>query len=426
MKSKKVLAAVLVLVFALFMFVGCTSSAPPADTTTTPDQTTTPPTDTTSATPDTSPIVIGHIADLTGDEAIVGGQNKDAVDFAISSIGSTMAGHPVTVETGDAQNDASVATDVARKMVEQDHVFAILGPTQIGQKTAVGTYVAQAGIPTIFYNPTPVDAITGNPWLVGADGGSSQAPSVAATYAYNELGYRNIYVCTEDETGGHVFLDPFEATFKKLGGNVVQELYVPIPCADFSPYLSTLDPTKADAIVTWFSGGDAIGFWSAYSDLGFASKIPVMGAFCGGFTDGFVAQALMGMNPAAADALMACPVPITWTTDTQNDINKQFVQDWTTKFGENPGDTQTPGANTQAVYILKTALEATNGDTSPDALIKAIFASQTNGPEGLTTFDNGSQLATKDVNIAKLTKMPDGSLQYQIVKTYTAVPPEGL
>jgi hypothetical protein len=47
------------------------------------------------------------------------------------------------------------------------------------------------------------------------------------------------------------------------------------------------------------------------------------------------------------------------------------------------------------------------------------------GPEGHLTF-NGSQAATKDVHIVKVAKMDDGSFNYQVVKTYNDVPPEGL
>jgi len=60
------------------------------------------------------------------------------------------------VVTGDAQGSDWAAVDVARKMVEQDKVVAIIGPTEIGQKMGVANYLKGVGIPEIIYNPSSV------------------------------------------------------------------------------------------------------------------------------------------------------------------------------------------------------------------------------------------------------------------------------
>ncbi|NTV89619.1 MAG: ABC transporter substrate-binding protein, partial [Clostridiales bacterium] len=162
------------------------------------------------------PVRIGHIADLTGVESSVGLLAKEAMDYALKEMGGQINGRPVEIIIVDSQSSPSVAVDMAKKMVERDKVVAILGPTQIGHKSAVSEYIKSAGIPLILYNPTPVGLIKSNPWLVGAGGTTIQMPSAMGDYAYNELGYRKVHTIAMDNTGGRAFVDPFVATFKSL------------------------------------------------------------------------------------------------------------------------------------------------------------------------------------------------------------------
>ena len=60
--------------------------------------------------------------------------------------------------------------EAARKLVEQDKVDVIFGPTQIGQKNAVATYCAEKQVPMVLYNPTPPGALEDNEWVIGAGG----------------------------------------------------------------------------------------------------------------------------------------------------------------------------------------------------------------------------------------------------------------
>jgi len=59
------------------------------------------------------------------------------------------------------------AVEAARKLVEQDEVDVVLGPTQIGQKNAVATYCAEKQVPMVLYNPTPPGALEDNEWVLG-------------------------------------------------------------------------------------------------------------------------------------------------------------------------------------------------------------------------------------------------------------------
>lgn len=400
MKIKKLLALVLVMIMTLSLFAGCGGGSG-GDT-----------------------IKIGHIADMTGAEANTGKEADTAFTYAVKAIGSEISGRKVEVILGDSQSDPSAAADVARKMVEQDGVVAIFGPTQIGHKSNVADYCASVGVPVIFYNPTPVGLMMNNEWIIGASGATPQLPTVMAHYVYEELGYDEIHAIAKDDTGGKSYLEPFVEVFTSLGGEILTTQWAPAPTPDFAPYF--VNTSGGDAIVAWTSGSSAIEFWKAWYQSGTHESLPVVANFHGAFTDYFIGGALMGADPEIANAFVGSIAPMSYAYDIDTPENKAFVEGWKEEFGTVPSGSNLPGACYQTILLFKAAVEALDGDTSDlTALRDALLAADITGPEGRTFFD-GSNAATKDIYVVEVVKMEDGSFNYSLVKEYKDVPPGGL
>lgn len=77
---------------------------------------------------DTTPLKIGPECDLTGNEATTGQLTQESLEFAIKSFGD-IGGKPVELVVKDAGGDAATAADKVRKMVEEDGVQVVFGPT---------------------------------------------------------------------------------------------------------------------------------------------------------------------------------------------------------------------------------------------------------------------------------------------------------
>jgi branched-chain amino acid transport system substrate-binding protein len=397
-----------------------TTAAVSTDTTAASTETTVASTETTVAATG-EPIKIGHIVDLTGAEAMVGANFQKSLEYAVKAIGGQIAGRPIEIVIGDAQNQPSVAVDLARKMVEQDKVVAIFGPTQVGQKMAVANYLKGVGIPLILYNLSPLAIFQDNKWVVGVGGTTVQQQSAMGDYIYNQLKYTKIDTLSTDNTAGRSFLDPLTDAFKKAGGTVVQQQWAPVPTNDFASYLTALK--DANALVAWNSGSDAIGLWTAYQQLGIKKKMPMVAAFNGGFTDPFIPKAL---SDEAAANMMGAYAPMMYSPDSQSQANLDFVKGFTPVLGFPPGDTSASGPY-QSLLLFQAAVTATNGDTTPDKLLAAIFAAKIDGPEGPLSFEAGQQAATKNVNIVQIQAVPNVAKTFHYVTafTYEAVPPTG-
>lgn len=425
MKVKKFLALALALGLSLSLVTGCgNNAAADSDKTANTDPVSTPESSKSDASETEEPetIRIGHIVDLTGTQAMTGMEAERALQFALDAMGGQIAGHPVEIVVGDAQDSSTGAVDAAKRMVEIDGVAAIFGPTQPGQKSAVAEYAKEAGVPVIFYNASPTYLLEGNQWIVGAGGATPQLPTVMADYVYNTLGYTSVNTLSMDNVGFRSFIEPFVENFEALGGTVVHQAWAPIGCTDWAPYMLSLK--EADAIIAWASGSDAISLWKAWYDMGISERMPMVAPHHGGFTDYFVPAAIAASGSAAAEKMLGALSPMLYVYDIDTPENQAFIEQWTEEFGSVPSN-NLPGSCYQAFLLFKTALESIDGDTDPEKLIEAIFAADVTGPEGRLHFD-GAQAATKDVYITQVVKLEDGSYNNAVVTVYEDVPPTGL
>ena len=368
----------------------------------------------------TGPIKVGHIVNLTGPEAMVGEGQAKVLEAAFEYIGP-INGRTVEVITEDAKGEPSAAVDAARKLVESDGVVAVFGPTEIGQKMGVAQYLKSVGIPQITYNPSPPTAYEGNDWIVGTGGTTPQGPSVMGDYIAKTLGWKTINTLTEDNTAGRAFMDPLTEVFTQEGGEVVKQAWVPEETGDFSPILTTLP--DADGLAAWEPGGAGIKFWIQWQATGTDKRLPVAAAFHGGFTDPFIPKAL---PPDAAAAMVGTPASQGYSPDSETPENQAFQEAITPILGFPPADDGASGP-WQAALVFQAGVEANNGDTAPDKLVAGMLASTVVGPEGTTSFQNGSHAATRTYYIVEVFQVPGQkkAFTYKTVQTYDAVPPEG-
>ncbi len=376
-------------------------------------------TDTTVAPPTGEVIKIGHIRPLSGVMATTSERMVQAFDFAFEQVGYQVAGHPIEIIVGDSKGDPATAVEVARKMVEEDHVAMIVGPTQGGEQMAVAAFASQVGVPVLFTNPAPMPATTPDfPFAVSGYGTEPQISSAMGVYCYEEAGFRNVDALAGDFAPGHGFLGAFTAAFTAKGGTIVQEIYTPYPSQDFSPYLTTLK--DADAVVAWIDGEQAIKLLTQYHELSIDERMPIVGAFHGSFLAPFIMAALA---PEVSESLIGAITPTPYSPLLDTPVNQQFVADYQAAFDLLPEDMDSgPYVGAQ---IIMHALEATSGDTAAETLRDALVAVEFDGPEGPIKFDVQSRAAIKTVYICKIAKQGDVFV-WDPIFTYEDVPPAGL
>ena len=367
----------------------------------------------------TGTIKIGHIRPLTGAMAATSEEMIKAFDWAFEQVNYTVAGKKIEIVVGDSKGDAQTAIDVATKMVEKDKVAVVVGPIQGGEVMPVAQYMNKVGVPHLTTTQVPVPLTTPDfKWTINAGGTEPMSASAMATYAYDTLNMRKVIVLTGDYAPGHGFLGDFETTFKKKGGQIVQEIFTPVPTQDFSPYLTSLK--QADAVAAWIDGDQAVKLLTQYHEFGIDKKMPIIAASWGAFIAPYILAAL---PPADADATIGTHyIPTSYSPLTDFAFNQKWVSDFRAKFGFTPEDTSA-GAYLGAQCVIE-ALKLTGGDTAPAKLRDALLAVKFASPFGPVTFDAATHTRHMVMNICQITKQGTEQM-WKPIFTYKDIPAVG-
>ena len=100
---------------------------------------------------DTSPIVIGYPAALTGPSSAPGVGNNRGVVYAVQAINDAggVKGRKIEVLTRDTQGDPTKAVNAVQEMMGSATVHAIWGPNNSGESLATTPIISRRGIPNI-------------------------------------------------------------------------------------------------------------------------------------------------------------------------------------------------------------------------------------------------------------------------------------
>ena len=406
---KKLFPGLLVVALVVSLVIGGCAAPTPA-----PAPKTTP---TPAPTIPKTPIKIGLLYPLTGTIAQIGQNMVNSSKFAFEEINYEIAGRKIETIIEDTGSTTQMSIDKARKLAENDKVDMIMGPLDTASVEAVTPYITKMGIPQLVGSPNDL-RMGQNEWHFMVGGSQRQMVYPMGIYSYDKLNFKTVTVITEDSVTGRSFLGAFLEAFKGRGGTVVQEQYVPMGNPDFGPYFAALK--DADACVAWFQGGDAVKFLIQYNEFGVRKRMPLQSAYFGAFVQPFLLNAIPppAANAMVGEHLLTC---ITYLMD--NPATKKFDAAWSAKFSNHPDDVN--GTPYVLVQVALEALKATNGDTTPAALKKAILALNFDSCEGKISFDAKAQCAIRDTFIAKIGKV-DNKFAAVPVFEYNQVPPTGL
>lgn len=180
---------------------------------------------------------IAVAVDLSGDPAIRGQSTIDGAKLGVDDINAAggIAGHPISLDVVDHGDDPEGAAAVARQIVEDQPVVALIGPWISGFAIHMIPVTNEAGLLQCSpANTLPeltkpsdgaLDVRKPHPdrinyvRLIAAD--DIEAPGLAA-FAYREMSVR-VVLLIDDGAIGQVIADPFAKAFSALGGSTLRQ-----------------------------------------------------------------------------------------------------------------------------------------------------------------------------------------------------------
>jgi branched-chain amino acid transport system substrate-binding protein len=244
-------------------------------------------------------------------------------------------------------------------------------------------------------------------WLVRLSWTSSMVAHPFGEYCYKTLHFKKIATVVSDYAYGYEIVGGFQKTFEDAGGQIIQKIWLPLGFQDYTPFLKQISP-DADAVFICQPGKSAEYVPKQYKELGF--KKPLIGA-----TASFEEYILNAVGTYLKGGISTNP----YSAAINTPANKQFVEAFRMKYGEDPGFFSECGYDS-GHWIVK-AIESLHGDVSDRhkvmaALRKVQLTDSPRGPMKLDGYGN----VVDNIYIRRVDEV-NGKFQNTVIYTYPMV-----
>src|SRR4030088_625514 len=305
-------------------------------------------------------VKIGLIVPMTGQQSSTGKQIDAAVKLYQQQHGTTIAGKKIEVIVKD---DAAVPDNtkrIAQELIANNKVNGIAGFGVPPAALAAAPLATQAKIPEVVMAAGTSIITERSPYIVRTSFTLAQSSTIIGDWAVKN-GIKKVATLTSDYAPGNDALNFFKQNFTAGGGEIVEEVKVPLQNPDFALFLQRMKDSKPDAVFVFVPSGQGGNFMKQYAERGLdKSGIKVIGP--GDVMDD---DLLNGMGDAALGTVTAH----LYSAAHPSAMNKDFVAAYKKAYGNRPGFMAVGGYD--GIHLIYEALKKTGGKTDGDALVRS-------------------------------------------------------
>jgi len=359
------------------------------------------------------PLKIGLIVPLTGGQASTGKQLANAVTLYMSETGDVVAGRKIEVIVRDDGANPENTKRIAQELIVNDKVGIIAGFGITPTALAAAPLATQARIPEIVMLAGTSIITERSPYIVRTSFTLAQSSVIIGDWAAKN-GIRKVATLTTDYAPGNDALQFFKARFVAGGGEIVDEVKVPLVNPDFAPFLQRMKDAKPDALFVFVPGGQGGNFMKQFAERGLdKSGIRIIGP--GDVMDD---DLLDNMGDAALGTVTAHM----YSAAHKSAKNIAFVAAYRKMFGSRPGFVAVGGYD--GIHLIYQALKKTAGKSDGDTLVEAMKGMAWESPRGPVSIDPETRDIVQNIYIRKVEKV-DGELYNVEFATFEAVKDPG-
>jgi branched-chain amino acid transport system substrate-binding protein len=358
-------------------------------------------------------VKIGLIVPMTGGQASTGKQLANAVRLYMQQHGDTVAGRKIEVILKDDGANPENTKRLAQELIVNEKADIIAGFGITPTALAAAPLATQAKIAEIVMLAGTSIITERSPYIVRTSFTLAQSSTIIGDWAARN-GIRKVATLTSDYAPGNDAVQFFKEHFTGGGGDVVEEVKVPLANPDFAPFLQRMRDSKPDAMFVFVPGGQGGNFMRQFSERGLdKSGIKVIGP--GDVMDD---DLLNGMGDAALGAVTAHMYSAAHPSQT----NKDFVAAYKAAFSSRPGFVAVGGYD--GIHLIYEALRKTGGNADGDSLVAAMKGMSWESPRGPVSIDPETRDIVQNIYIRKVEKV-DGELYNIEFQTFEAVKDPG-
>lgn len=228
-----------------------------------------------------APLRIGVVEDLNGTYSGNGGPNAVlATRLAVEEFGGKVLGRPIEVLAVDHQTKPDVGSALARQLVDQQRVSAMVlgGSSAVG--LAVQSYAKERKITTLVTGNYAASfsgracSPYGTQWAVSTD---ALAGAVAESIV--QAGGKKWFLIVVDYAFGHDLAADATKAVQAAGGSVIGQVRHPLATTDMSSVLLQAQTSGADVIALANAGPDLVTSIKQAREFGLSQKVVAMLVF---------------------------------------------------------------------------------------------------------------------------------------------------
>ncbi|OVZ55308.1 ABC transporter substrate-binding protein [Pigmentiphaga sp. NML080357] len=343
-------------------------------------------------------VKVGLILPMTGPFASTGRQIEAAARLYMAEHGTTVAGKKIELIVKDDTNVADTTKRLAQELVVNDKVAVLAGFGLTPLALSTAPIATQAKVPMVVMAAATAMITEQSPYIVRSGFTLPQATLGIAKWA-PENGIKKVVTLVSDYGPGIDAQNSFKKVFTASGGEVVQELRVPVRNPDFAPFLQRVRDAKPDAVFVFVPSGVGSVFMKQFAERGLdKAGIKLIGT--GDVTDD---DLLNDMGNVALGVVTS----MHYTAALDNRANKAYVAGIAkANNGMRPNFHSVGGYD--GMHLIYKALEATKGDTNGDKLLAAMKGQKWESPRGPVMLDPETREMVQNIYISKVERVNGG------------------
>jgi branched-chain amino acid transport system substrate-binding protein len=311
----------------------------------------------------TDEIRVGEYSSLTGTTATFGQSTHNAVLMAYDEVNGAggVLGRKIKVFVEDDQSKPEEAATAATKLINQNHVVALIGEVSSSRSLAAAPICQANGIPMVSPSSTNPRVTQTGDYIFRVCFIDPFQGGVMAKFAADTLKVKRVAILVDVRNDYSIGLQTFfRENFKRLGGQIVSEQSYSEGDSDFHAQLTQIKSANPEAIYVPGYYTEVGTIARQARELGIPSTVPLMGG------DGWDSPRLWEIG---GEALNGCYFSNHYSTDNPSPVVQKFVKDYKDRYKQVPDALAALGYD--AAKILADAMQragSTDGKKVRDAL----------------------------------------------------------
>ncbi len=355
-------------------------------------------------------VKVGLILPLTGPFTPTGRQIEAGARLYLAQNGNTAAGKKIELVVRDDGNVPDNTKRIAQDMVVNDKVAILAGFGLTPLALATAPIATEAKVPQIVMGAATAIIPDRSPYIVRTSMVTSQITVGIADWAPKN-GIKRLVTLVSDYAPGIDIEKAFSERFKASGGEVLEQVRVPLANPDFAPFLQRVADAKPDALFVFVPAGVGSAFMRQFVERGLdKSGIKLIGT--GDMTDDDILNQI-------GDVAIGITTSHHYSAAHPSALNKSFVEAFRKANNNMRPNFMGVGGYDGMALIVK-ALEKTKGSASGDDLVAAMKGMAWESPRGPISIDPATRDIVQNIYVRKVEKV-GGELYNVEFATFEAV-----